>query len=199
MAPPAPAGTQERLRALPYLIAGLSFIPLIGLLFGLVAIGWGMATRKAGRRNLVLLGSGGIAFTLVLYGGLFYFGLVQRGGVYDHLRAQLAQSQLNALVPAIEFYKLQRGGYPTSLRELQSTLPKNSFTGVFDPTSLGLGDERRYFFYERVGDDHYYLRGVGPDGRPFTADDIVPQVTIPSGSSIGLLLAPPSSTAPAKP
>src|SRR5947209_6723444 len=106
MAPLAPAGKQDKLGAAPYVIAGLSFIPLIGVIFGLIAIGWGVATRKAGRRNLVLLGSGGITFTLVLYGGLFYFGFVQRGGVYDHLRVQLAQSQLNALVPAVEFCKL---------------------------------------------------------------------------------------------
>jgi len=46
----------------------------------------------------------------------------------------------------------------------------------------------RYFYYERVGTDHYYLRGVGPDGRPFTADDILPQVQLTPGSKLGLLI-----------
>jgi hypothetical protein len=199
VSPPAETPPPPRLGAAAYVIGGLSFIPLIGLVFGVIAIAWGIATRKAGRRTFMLLGGGGIIVTIVLYGGLFYFGFAERGGIYDRLRAQLAQSELNTLVPAIEYYKVQHGSYPDSLEELKASLPQNSFVTVFDPRDVRWTGAPRYFFYQRVGSDHYYLRGVGPNGRPFASDDIVPQIAIPSGSGIGLLLAPPAAGAPANP
>ena len=181
----------EKLSGLPFVVGGLSFIPLIGVLFGIVAIVWGLVTRRPGGRKLALVGAGGIAFTILLYGGLFYFGFVQRGGLYDDLRAKLAQSVLNSVVPAIEVYKLQHGSYPESLEQLRKSLPKDSFVFVYDPTVMPFGSEPRYFFYERVGADHYYLRGVGPDGEPFTADDILPQIDLSAGGRLGLLIEPP--------
>jgi hypothetical protein len=174
----------EKLGTLPHVIAGMSFIPLIGIVFGLGAIVWGLVTKKLGGKRLAAIGAGGIVFTVALYGSLFYFGFVQRGGVYDDLRHRLAQSTINSLVPSIEFYKFQHGRYPASLEELKLSLPKDSFVSVFDPSLVDFA-KPRFFFYERVGEDHYYLRGIGPDGTPFTSDDIVPQ--IPS-SPLGLLV-----------
>jgi hypothetical protein len=180
--------SETRLGALPYVIGGLSFIPLVGIPFGLAAVIWGLATKKSGGGLLALIGSGGIAFTVLLYGGLFYFGIMQRGGIYDDLRRQMAQSQLNSLVPAIEFYKVGRGVYPESLKHLQDSLPKDSMVFVFDAADFKAWSPPRYFYYERVGTDHYYLRGVGPDGLPFTADDVVPQVDPAIAGKIGLLV-----------
>jgi hypothetical protein len=162
----------RRLGALPFVIGGLSFIPLFGVLFGAIAVGWGIITKRIGGRKLALTGVAGVAFNVFLYGGLFYFGFVKRGGLYDHLRAQLAQTQLNALVPQIELYKLQRGEYPASLEQLRNSMPKQSVISVNDPTDVKLHTKSRLFYYQRVGSDHYYLRSVGPDSIPFTADDI---------------------------
>jgi hypothetical protein len=169
---------------------GLSFIPLLGVLFGIITIVLGLVSPKRGGKLVAAIGAGGICFTVILYGALFYFGFVQRGGVYDDLRAQMAQANLNTLVPSIEFYKIQHGQYPESLAVLQQSLPKNgaTYVTVFDPTDVHIGRQPRYFYYERVGQDHYFLRGVGPDGQPFTADDIVPQVSSTPGSKVGLLL-----------
>jgi hypothetical protein len=177
----------SKLGALPYVTAGLSFIPMIGVIFGVIAIVWGLVTKRVGGKRLVVIGACGIAFTFVLYGSLFYFGFVQRGGVYDDLRLKLGQSSLNSVVPLVEFYRVQNGKYPESLEVLHKSLPKDSFAQVFDPTAIGGGAKPTYFFYERVGDDRYYLRGVGADGKPFTADDIVPQVAT-AGGRIGLLV-----------
>src|SRR5471030_1682346 len=105
----------------PFVVGGLSFIPMLGVLFGLVAIVWGLIARKRGGAKLALVGAAGIGFSIVLYGGLFYFGFVQRGGIYDDLRARMAQNNLNALVQSVEFYKLNHGEYPDSLQILQSS------------------------------------------------------------------------------
>jgi len=94
--------SSEKLGTFPYVIGGMSFIPLIGVLFGLVAIVWGLVTKKQGGKRLAAIGAGGIGFSFVLYGALFYFGFAQRGGVYDDLRVKLAQTSINSLVPSIE-------------------------------------------------------------------------------------------------
>jgi hypothetical protein len=182
------AGTNEKLGAFPYVISGLSFIPLVGIPFGIVALIWGITTKKIGGKKLALLGGAGILVTLSLYGSLFYFGFAKRGGSYDELRTQLARTLLNTLVQGVEFYKVQHGSYPESLKALQESLPKDSTVFVKDPTDVKFGGKSRYFYYERVGTNHYYLRGVGPDGLPFTSDDILPQVQLTPGSKLGLLI-----------
>ena len=130
--------------------------------------------------------------TVVLYGALFYFGFVQTGGIYDHLRNEMARPQLDSLVQSIEFYRLQYGSYPDSLQQLQATLPKSSFITIYDPTSMRLGTKPRAFYYERSGPDHYYLRSVGADGEPFTDDDIVPGIKLTPDSKAGLLVDKPA-------
>jgi hypothetical protein len=180
--------TNEKISGLPFVFAGLAFIPLLGVPFGIVALIMGLTSKKRGGVKVALIGSIGICFTVMLYGSLFYFGFVQRGGIYDGLRRELAQSNLNTLVQSVEFYKVQHGEYPESLKVLQDSLPKNSMVFVFDPTDVKFLGSPRYYYYERVGTDHYYLRGVGPDGLPFTSDDILPQTKVTPGSKLGLLL-----------
>jgi hypothetical protein len=182
------AETNEKLGGLPFVIGGLSFIPLLGIPFGIAALIWGIRTKKTGGKKLALLGGAGILVTFILYGSLFYFGFVKRGGMYDDLRTQLAQSSLDSVVQAVEFYRLQHGEYPESLKVLQESLPKTSMIFVLDPTDVKIGGTPRYFYYERVGAEHYYLRGVGPDGLPFTSDDILPGVKATPEGKLGLLI-----------
>lgn len=174
----------------PFVIAGLSFIPLIGVFFGLIAVIWGIIKNKSGGKKIAFIGAGGILFTVVLYSALFYFGFVQRGGIYDKLRAKLSGANITSLVQSIEFYKTQNGQYPESLEVLQKSLPKNSFVFIFDPADIKLGGSSRHYYYELVDNDHYYLLGIGPDGKPFTEDDILPQVEVGEQSRVGLLIKP---------
>ena len=62
---------KEKVGCLSYVIAVFSFIPLIGVLFGLIAIIWGIVNRnKRGWQIVVALGSVGIIITIVLYSTL---------------------------------------------------------------------------------------------------------------------------------
>lgn len=189
---------EKRLGALPFVIGGLSYVPLIGVLFGVVALAWGIFTKRAGGKKLALIGAGGILFTIFLYGGLYYLGFIKRGGTFDKLRAGLAQSQLNALVPQIELYKFQHGHYPASLEKLRDSIPKESLISINDPACVVLGGRPKPFYYEKVGEGHYYLRSLGPDCKPFTADDILPQIDPNSADKLGLLFER-SAQAPAGP
>ena len=179
---------QEKLGTFPFVISGMSFIPMIGVLFGLVAIIWGFTTKKAGGKRLALIGGGGITFTVVLYSALFYFGFVQRGGVYDDLRSKFSETTITSLVQAIEFYKTRNGKYPESLEVLKKSLPENSMVFVFDPTDIKMHGQPRYYYYELIDSGHYYLLGVGPDGLPFTADDVLPKVEVGGQSKVGLVI-----------
>jgi hypothetical protein len=181
--PPPP---QKPLGCLPYAIGGASFIPLVGVLFGLVAIVWGIARRAW---PLIVLGACGILFTIVIYSTLFYFGSFYRGGVYDKMRAQFAVTMLNDVVKEIEFYKLQHCHYPASLSELDPK-DKMQFPKTFDPTIIDLNPKRdRHFFYQPdPTGSFYYLRSVGPDAIPFTEDDIVPTLPEDERKKTGLRL-----------
>lgn len=185
--------TQTRsIGVFPFVIGGLSFIPLVGVLFGLIAIGWGLATTRRGGGKLALIGLGGIGFTIFVYGALFYFGGVQRGGVYDDLRSKMAQSSLNSLVNIVEVYKLKSGHYPESLDELKASLPKDSIDNVYltDPRVSGFAERPKYFYYRRIDESHYIVRGVASDGKPFSPGALVPQV-VTAGTNLGLVIDPP--------
>lgn len=179
---------QKQLGTFPFVIGGMSFIPLIGVLFGLSAIVWGLTTKKAGGKKLALIGGGGVVFTIALYSALFYFGFVQRGGVYDDLRTKLSETTITSLVQAIEFYRTQNGKYPESLEVLQKSLPKDSMVFVFDPTDVKMGRKPRYYYYKLIDSEHYYLLGVGADGQPFTSDDVLPQIRFSPQSKVGLVI-----------
>lgn len=179
---------QEKLGVFPYVIGGVSFIPGIGILFGIIAIVWGLVTKKLGGKKLAIIGACGISFSVILFCSLFYFGFVQKGGVYDDLRAQLSKSTITSLVQAIEFYKTQNGHYPESLDVLSKSLPENSMVFVFDPTHVQMGGEPRYYHYELKDESHYYLLGVGPDEKPYTSDDVLPDIEAKIDSGIGLLI-----------
>ena len=179
---------EKKLGAFPFVIGGISYIPLLGVPFGLVAIIWGLITKKTGGKKLAIIGGGGILFTIVLYSALFYFGFVQRGGVYDDLRSKLSETMLTSLVQSIEFYKVQNGKYPETLEILQKSLPQNSMVTVFDPTDVQIGGQPRYYHYELIDNEHYYLLGVGPDGHAFTADDVVPKINLDPESKLGLVI-----------
>jgi hypothetical protein len=178
---------KERLGTFPYVIGGVSFIPGIGIIFGIIAIIWGLVTNKLGGKKLAIIGACGIGFSVILYGSVFYFGFVQKGGVYDDLRVQLSKNTITSLVQAIEFYKTQNGQYPESLEVLRKSLPENSMVFVHDPTDIQMSGEPRYYHYELKDDNHYYLLGVGPDEQPYTSDDILPNIEINQNSGVGLL------------
>jgi hypothetical protein len=132
-----------------------------------------------------------IVAVVLMFAALFYFGFVQRGGVYDGLRAQLAQTQLNQLVPYIELYRTQRGSYPDSLEQVAEIIPSNVPVMIYDASIVQVGPGGRLYHYERVGDNHYVLRSAGMDGLPFTDDDIAPDGF--SSGGVGLLLEVPAA------
>jgi hypothetical protein len=181
-----------------YVVAGLGFIPLIGVLFAVVTIVLGIIKLKSGGKRLIVLGCCGISLTVVLYSSLFYFGFVQRGGIYDELRGKLAKVMLTELVKSIEYYKITKGQYPESLSQLKDSMGKAPFTSIYDPSNIeawkNLGPKQAPTFFYQLTDDksHYYLLGVGADQKPFTNDDLLPDLPDQDRANTGLLINPSS-------
>ena len=105
-------------------------------------------------------------FTVIIYSSLFYIGFKSDFG--KNAWAKHAQMQLNSLIKHIEFYKLENGHYPDSLKHLTNN---DEFIFLNDPTqSLGT-----YYNYKNLG-DKYLLYSSGIDRIANTKDDIYPKV-----------------------
>jgi hypothetical protein len=179
--PSAAQPLQKPLGWVPYAIGAASFIPAVGVLFGLVAIIVGIAQRA---RIIIILGASGILFSVLLYAALF-----SSGGIYARLGSGLAGYVLHDAVKEIEAYKLQHGRYPASLSEIEPK-GKERIDNFIDPTAThGGGTLNGRFHYQLdPSGEFYYLRSVGPDGIPFTSDDILPNLTEDERKKTGLRL-----------
>ena len=144
-----------------WVFGGLSFIPLIGVLFGITAIIIGAVGKKKGQ---IFLGMAGILFTVAIYGSLYYFGFVAKTGVYADLKVQLASQIINTDAGQIALYKSQNGKLPEKLSDLGTPSQKNMFF-IADPwmTNILLTPENN---------GKFELRSAGPDKNFNTSDDI---------------------------
>ncbi|MEO9167619.1 MAG: hypothetical protein ABI230_04370 [Aestuariivirga sp.] len=174
-----------------YIVVVLSFIPLVGIFFAIVAIIMGLRKFNEGGKRLIMLGCLGLVLTFSIYGTLFYKTFERRGGLFGDGFNLLAKGMVTDLVRGIEYYKLVNGRYPEDLIELKNSLAKVTFMGVDDASSTGtLGSKSMPTFFYQLSEDknHYYLLGVGPDQKPFTADDILPDIPEQERVKTGLLI-----------
>lgn len=181
-------GKKEKHGVFPFILAGISFIPLIGVLFGIVCILLALIARKANSKLLGILGGCGIAVTVLLYGVLLPVVISLFGeGFFTKGFEPHAISTMTNLVRTIEYYKLQNSRYPENLNELRSTLKEGELVMTYDVSGPAkLGEHHREFHYEIIGDGKKYLLfGVGSDGIPFTNDDIFPIIDPVKDKAIG--------------
>ena len=93
--------------------------------------------------------------TVIVYSALFYVGFSSDAGKKGW--AKIAQFQLNALVKDIEYYKLQNGNYPDSLKQMEKP---NIIIYTEDPTQSEL--ENSDYNYQKIG-EKYILFSSGSD------------------------------------
>jgi hypothetical protein len=164
-----------------YLIGLICLIPLIGAFAGIVLIILGIAHYRD--RVFIVLGAIGIVITIAVYGSLFY--LAEDTPFFKKGFADMAQIQLNDLVKNIEFYKLQHGTYPDSLKQLDD---KNSMLSIYDvsQTDTKTRKDLPLYHYEKIG-NKYLLCSPGLDGVINTADDIYPTLSNPDTTKLGFI------------
>ncbi|REK52745.1 MAG: DUF4190 domain-containing protein [Bacteroidetes bacterium] len=159
-----------------FVLGIISFIPLVGVLLGVLAIIFGgIALRTIKKENIpagkkrsiigIVLGALGIAFTFAVYGSLFYFGFVAENGPFAEMRGELSEQMLTQDAGLLELYKNKHGVYPGSYDELR----EDGFQ------AMGFDHYMNEFHYE-VSEDglSYELRSLGQDGEYGTEDDVFP-------------------------
>lgn len=144
-----------------WVFGGLSFIPSIGVLFGVIAIIIGAKKKNKGQ---IFLGITGILVTVILYGSLYYFGFVAKTGPYADLKIQLASQIINTDAGQILVYKNKNGKLPTKLSDLGTPSQANFFSTI-DPWMTEI-------IYSVKSDGTFELISAGPDKILSTADDI---------------------------
>lgn len=201
---PAPQGpAPQKLTPWQLVLAGLGFLPVIGMPFGITALIWGLISRYRNGGKLILLGGMGVAMTVVPIGFLSLLMrllpsmlslVAQDSNTKESLSRgwrELARGGLSETTALIEAYKAQKGSYPATLKEMADS---PNYPTVFDLTPLrdptpasapppapsGASGQRpfreqRTFSYQRLADrSGYTLFSVGEDGKPHSADDVWP-------------------------
>jgi hypothetical protein len=154
------------------LLAGCSFIPSFGFLFGAAGVSWGLVSDRPRARLAVVLAAVGALLNL-MGGGLLMWHL-QGQPAYAPMYAASSRADLNKLVAAIEGYHKDTGAYPARLGVF-GQLPYSLKMVNISDFSGGVFRRPREYQYELSPDGRRYtLYGVGTDGQPGTADDVYP-------------------------
>lgn len=156
-------------------------IPNFGVIAGLILFFKGLFQFKDG--TLVVIGVADILFTVLFWWAIDQWQMNSDG--FIRLETKVSQDQLNNLFRNIEFYKLQHGVYPDSLKQIEKA---DAYVWINDPLQQRhLKSKSVNYFYQRVG-AKYWLFSVGLDGKPFTKDDIFPTMNPADTVKFGLLL-----------
>jgi len=177
-----------------FILAGLAFLPGLGVVFGLAACIWGLI---ADRPRALVAAAIGAAGTLLNFAGCAAVGYwaMERQGPGGFV-GMLTSTELVLLVEKIEDHRERHQGYPATLRELGGSSLSGPTVNIFD-RALGLGNLTVPYRYE-LSDDrrHYTLFSVGPDQLPATPDDIHPVLPDSLAARSGLLPPPEPALGP---
>ncbi len=171
------------------LVAGMGFLPLLGLPFALFAITWGLLIRKRRGAKLVILGVAGPILSCAISVGFvaFVIPMIFYGPSAKESANKFLGSRLMGAGDEIEAFRRASGRYPAKLNEMAQSPRYLLAYDPFQPTQVVKGYAKQpTFYYQRLSDPPgYYLFSVGEDGKPFTSDDVLPT---PSNSLPGLRL-----------
>jgi len=161
------SGPNDKLGFFPYLVAFLSLIPFLGLIFALISIIWGRTTKQRGGQRLVFIGLIGIIITMSL---CLYAGILR---IHNFKTKRIGNTQkvLVELVNEVERYKTIFGVYPDSLAQLDRITDR----------IVNLSDDFGRINYSKI-DSGYTIFSSGVDKIPNTKDDIYPNIALVKGA-----------------
>ncbi|WP_417760308.1 hypothetical protein [Shewanella sp.] len=163
-----------------YVIGGLGFFPFLGLPLSIIALVWGLTTKRKDGKTLALVGGLGIVYFVLLCVMVFiqYHQLKDADADIVDEPTVVKMEPTPAAAPAgdideiarlIELYHYRQGQYPESLDDVKAAFPLAQVSYVDSSNSDTTSD----FIYQR-NTDGYQLLGVGNDGIASTDDDLHP-------------------------
>ena len=160
------------------LVAGMGFLPLLGLPFAFIAIAWGLLIRQRRGARLVILGAAGpiLSFGLIVGFIAFLSPMMFYGPSAEERANKFLVSRLIGICGEIEAFRRASGEYPARLNEMAQSPRYLLAYDSFQPIQTIRGFAKQpTFYYQRLSDPPgYYLFSVGEDGKPFTPDDVLP-------------------------
>ncbi len=170
-----------------YVLSGLSFIPVLGVIPGLLALLISAISKKRGGGRVVFISLAGMSITAFLIGYLIYNAQdIENSPMmaeFNKVQIELRKGNLVRLVQIIEYYRLEKGVFPEGLENI--TITQDDVINFSGAAYMDSSGEIPYY-YELIDSNSYYLLGKGPDRIPFTNDDMVPLVKLDGSSPIGL-------------
>lgn len=173
--PPSPTPVQPRPAWPLFVLAALSYTPILGFFVGAVGVSWAlMSSRQHALRAAAIAGTGAL-LNLV---GIMVFGVyVAKGNpATDAALARAAREDLLELVTAIDEHHGEAGAYPVSLQFLQRRLMPLEIVNIYDQSAGVFSWPRPYHYVIAPDEGSFDLFAVGPDGKAGTPDDIRPQL-----------------------
>jgi hypothetical protein len=159
----------------------VGLVPNFGVIAGLILFFKGIFQYKD--RWLVVIGVADVLVTVVFW--IVFLRWQLNSATFAELWAKESQDHLNMLFRDVEFYKIRHCVYPDSLGQIRE-LDENIW--INDPLyNRYPGGKPVNYFYEKVG-NNYRLFSVGLDQKPFTTDDIFPQLEPADTAKFGLLI-----------
>lgn len=169
MNPPAPTGKSWPL----FVLAGLAFIPVFGVLFGFIAACWGLLTDRPRGLLAAAVGGGGAILNIIV---LMTVGvaMIQKNPRMGGIANSIARLELDSLEAHLDTYHTVHGRYPDALTQLPRPVGVGRVLPVIDH-SIGLLNVTTLYQYRANGQGQgYELFGAGPDGVADTPDDVFP-------------------------
>lgn len=168
-----------------FVLAGISFIPLIGVVPGIICIINALIGQKENSKLLGFLGFAGIMVSVILYG--IVLPSMFNNKDFSKSFEPHAISAMTSIVRHVEYYKLQNKRYPRSMEELRANLKEGEIVFSYDVSGpISLSEKPREFYYEVINNgNNYLLFGIGVDATPFTEDDLYPLIDSTKDINIG--------------
>ena len=169
-----PGGRPPKSTVPLYVLAGMSFIPILGVLLGAIGLTWGLLSSRPNAIRAGILAGGGAMLNLVVLMALtFYLARGDENGIFDQAVQVATQQDLLKLVREVEAYREANDAYPPSLTALQRRPAVLRTINIYDQTAGVLTP--RVYSYELARDGNSYdLYSIGADGEAGTPDDIRP-------------------------
>lgn len=156
-----------------FAVSALGFVPVVGLVFGLIGVCWGLMSERPRAIRAAVVGALAMVFNLGACVALGMWAIREQSGDVS-FGTHMARQEMIAVVEALERYHGRHARYPDSLVALRNETFKLTDNELYD-TGISIFELRRYYRYRPAADRQgYRLFSAGPDGRPGTADDIHP-------------------------
>ncbi|MGD0991785.1 MAG: type II secretion system protein GspG [Gemmatimonadales bacterium] len=154
------------------LVAAGSFVPGFGLVFAAAAVSWGLIVDRPRKRLAIGIAAAGALLNLA--GVAFLMVRMQRDASFARFEAEQTRRDLDTLVVTIERYHERTSRYPDNLHVLVGMPIPTRLVNIYDHTQGLFRLPRTYEYHVAADGRSYDLFSVGPDGTPYTADDIRP-------------------------